>query len=230
MPFDSLACVRPGILGIAVLAAFACGQPTSGDDGSTGASGSEESVSASETGAPATQAEPNSTSTGEPASTSGEPDTTGDTGTSGSSSADDSSTGYVNTCTLEHWSCALAGALDDEVADCGIVDVPDDVTKWQAAHDCVLAAMAEQRAFKLITYLEDSYPILGEAYVAQVNRPYMPWKLLLDAESSCPLCPPEVLDFNCNIAAKPDCIVEPGNVCLICDDDNTGWSQLCPPI
>ena len=228
MPLDLRARVHPRVLrGFAVF--VACGPVSSDGAGSTGTSNVTTSVSGTETGSPTSGPDATTSTTGEPASTSGEQETTGTTGMSGSSGGDEASTGQIYACTLENIGGGIAGALGDEVEDCGVVVFLDDAAAWQAAHDCALAAATEQRAFTMIAYFDGVDHILGVAYVAQRNRPYSPWKLFLDSESSCPDCPPEVNIADCTVMATPDCTVEPGNVCLGCVDEQRG-SAYCPPI
>lgn len=133
-------------------------------------------------------------------------------------------------CSLEHEACTLAGQLG-AFEDCGLVDPWNDTLEaWQAAQACALAAASGQQPFKLITILQGIDSEVGQAYVGQAARSYAISTLFFDGD---PCggggCGPVVNISSCaGLTAVPGCTVEPGNVCLSCDEQGMS-AQVCGP-
>jgi hypothetical protein len=180
------------------------GQPTTGTDtsgtGTTGSTGAA-STTGSETSATAASSE------------SGEGGTTG---------------GLV--CTLEAQACAAVEALGD-YEDCGAVDPWDDLLPaWEAARDCALKAASEQRAFKLVTWLQGIDSQVGQAFVGLPAESYAVATFYFDSD---PCggggCGPQVSQASCeSLAALADCVVEPGWACLTCAGQGM-VDEVCGP-
>lgn len=216
----------PGSLGlcVALLALSACGDRSSGDTSTSAGSTS--------TGDPAA-------STGEPTPTTDGPGSTGSTGsttgmvstTGDGSTGDSSESGVLETtgdvaCGLVEQACAAVeafGAYDD----CGVVDPWNDLAPaWQAARDCALKAASEQRAFKLVTWLQGFDSQVGQAYV---GLPAESFALSMFHFDSDPCggggCGPVASQSYCDtLVAVADCVVEPGGPCLGC----MGQTELLP--
>jgi hypothetical protein len=196
----------------------ACSPKPDGDsdgDGSTGASDpgtTTGDLSATATG-PGTS-EPGTTSASGPATSTTADDTTASTTT-------DATTGALP-CDLVELTCARA-ELDPMVDDCGIVDPWNNTADdWQAARDCALAAVAEQRGFKLVTWLQGIDSDVGVGYAGLAGVTFGVERIVYDS------FPPETADLQqcAGLSPTPDCTVEPGEACLTCDDAS-GGEQLC---
>lgn len=218
-------------LALALLALFACGDGSSGDAGS----GTETTSTggASSTVTPTTDG----SSTGMNAST-GSTDSTGSassTSTTTDSSTGDSESGPVGTtgevaCGLVEQACAAVeayGAYDD----CGVVDPWNDLAPaWQAARDCALKAASEQRAFKLVTWLQGFDSQVGQAYVGLPAESFAISMFHFDSD---PCggggCGPVASQSSCEtLVAVADCVVEPGGPCLACVGQ-TEPQPICGP-
>jgi hypothetical protein len=154
--------------------------------------------------------------------------TTSDASESGSSEGG-SGTG-APVCSLEQVACDLAES-NGEFEDCGSVDPwDDDTAAWQAAHDCAVAAASEQRAFKVVTWLQGIDSQIGVAYASLVGRSYGLSHFGFDSD---PCggggCGPVVYGGSCDLlVATPDCMVEPGQACLTCVNQGDS-TQFCGP-
>lgn len=215
-------------LGVALLALSACGDRSSGDTSTSAGSTS--------TGDPAV-------STGEPTPTTDGPGSTGSTGsttgivstTGDGSTGDSSESGVLETtgdvaCGLVEQACAAVeafGAYDD----CGVVDPWNDAAPaWQAARDCALAAAKEQRAFKLVTWLQGFDSQVGQAYV---GLPHESFAIAMFHFDSDPCggggCGPVASQGWCDaLVPIPECVVEPGGPCIACAGQ-TQPMQICGP-
>jgi len=132
----------------------------------------------------------------------------------------------VGECSLEHQVCVLG--LTEFVDDCGAVEIKDSLTKWQAAHDCALAASSEQRSFKLIADRFNFDSFQTDAYLAEDACPYAVTEVSFD-DDPCggDGCGPVVFISSCaTLTAEPACTVEPGDVCLRCALPDEG-TQVC---
>lgn len=181
-------------------------------------------------------------STSDASSSTGVP-TTGSTGSStgvasttgGESTAVSSESGEVETtgglvCSLEAYATDAAQALG-AYEDCGVVDPWDDLAPaWQAARDCALKAASEQRAFKLITWLQGFDSQVGQAYVGLTAESYAITMFHFDSD---PCggggCGPVLSQSSCDALAEiPNCVVEPGGPCLGCLGQSAPV-QVCGP-
>ena len=217
-------------LALALLALSACGDGSSGD---TEPGTESTSTGEASTVAPTTDG----SSTGMNAST-GSTDSTGSassTGTTTDPSTGDSESGPVGTtgevaCGLGEQACAAVevyGAYDD----CGVVDPWNDLAPaWQAARDCALKAASEQRAFKLVTWLQGFDSQVGQAYVGLPAESFAISMFHFDSD---PCggggCGPVASQSHCDtLVAVADCVVEPGGPCLGCVGQ-TEPLQICGP-
>jgi hypothetical protein len=192
----------------ALCGVLACG-PRPGDD--AGSAGSDEG--SGETGVPTGGVETSgSTEACEPGSGGAEPECAPDAGA----------------CSLEHQVCVLG--FTEFADDCGVVEMEDDVTQWQAAHDCALAAASERRTFKLIADQFGYDSLQTDAYVAGDACPYAITRVHFD-DDPCggEGCGPVVFVAKCAaLTAEPGCVVEPGEVCLRCGVPGED-TQVCGP-
>lgn len=159
--------------------------------------------------------------------------TTGDSTTSNSTTSDSTtndSTTAAPLCSLEQAATDLA-ASNGEFEDCGTVTPwDDDTAAWQAAHDCAIAATKEQRAFKVITWLQGIDSDVGEAYASILGRSYGVTRFHFDSD---PCggggCGPVLSASTCDgLIPVANCTVEPGNACLTCVDAGE-FAQVCGP-
>lgn len=213
---------RTWAMNAALLGALACSpQPSDDDSGSPGTS-SDDSTDA--TGMPTSGV---SASTGSPSTSTGSGSETG-TCEPSSSTADPECPNDGGECSLEHQVCVLG--LTAFTDDCGIVEMTDDLTKWQAAHDCAMEAASAQRTFKLIADKFGFDSLQTDAYVAEDACPYAITKVHFD-DDPCggEGCGPVVSVSSCAaLSAEPGCTVEPGDVCLRCGLPSEG-TQVCGP-
>jgi hypothetical protein len=221
----------PRSLCIALLAACACGEPKPGDSDSGSTTGASDPGTTTEDGSatatgPATTGDPQtSTGTTGPATTTDA--TTGDatTGTTGDATGTTTSTTDTTggpLCELVHLTCARA-ELNRDFEDCGIVDPDSTTEQWQAARDCALAAVAEQRAFKLVTWLQGIDSTVGFGYVGLEGVTYGVERLFFDSFIEATTDVVSCAD----LAGVPNCTVEPGEACLDCEGASES-EQLCP--
>lgn len=220
-------------LALALLALSACGDGSSGDTGTETTSTDASSTLTPTTDGPGSSTGMNAStdSTGMNASTgsTSSTDTTGDSSTGDSDSGPVGTTGEV-ACGLVEQACAAVevyGAYDD----CGVVDPWNDLAPaWQAARDCALKAASEQRAFKLVTWLQGFDSQVGQAYV---GLPAESFALAMFHFDSDPCggggCGPVAGQSYCEtLVAVADCVVEPGGPCLGCVGQ-TELLQICGP-
>lgn len=206
-----------------LLALPACGDPKPDGDtdgaGTTGASdpGTTGDLSASATG-PATTGT-GTTATATTDATTG--DATTDATAATTTATTDATTGGL-VCDLVLLTCEIA-EVNGMYEDCGTVDPWNHTAEqWQVARDCALAAVAEQRAFKLITWLQGIDSDVGVGYTAIVGESYSVHTIFYDSFE-----PASALLRSCaTLSATPDCTVAPGEACLDCDDASDG-EQLC---
>ena len=157
-----------------------------------------------------------------------EPVTTSATAASSESGEGGTTGGLV--CTLEAQACAAVEALGD-YEDCGAVDPWDDLLPaWEAARDCALKAASEQRAFKLVTWLQGIDSQVGQAFVGLPAESYAVATFYFDSD---PCggggCGPQVSQASCeSLAALADCVVEPGWACLTCAGQGM-VDEVCGP-
>lgn len=210
------------------LALAGCG-PTKGDtdDGTgtgTGTGDATTGGAASSSGDAPTTGDP----TGDTGTTSGDPTTgpgdttsgttTGEPGSSSSSGGGSGSTTDGLECALIDQACAAAGQ-SGVFDDCGFALLGDPVAAWQTAQDCVLAAVAEQRQFRLITELQGIDSDVGMAYCGVANESFSVEVFFFDGD---PCggggCGPKISRTVCgdSLMATVDCEVATGEVCLTC--------------
>lgn len=215
---------------VGLFGSVACGDKPSNGGTASESTGAADS-SGGETDAPTTTGGP-STATGDDASgSSGSGETSGmtSTGTTTGETGDDTTGGEL--CEIEPAACGFAGQLGNEVEDCGVVDPwDDDTAAWQAAHDCAVAAAAEQRSFCLVTVLQGIDSAVAQAYAAQEARSYALATFFFDSD---PCggggCGPTLSQSSCaTLTAIDGCVIEPGNACLSCDGQGES-SQICGP-
>lgn len=213
--------LRSIVIGSFVLAAAGCGDKAPGD----GDTGSEAGTGGSTTG-------PDTGTTTDPATstTTGEMPTTSaaasETATTGDPSSGSTSTGEVSgtttgggDCNLMDQAAAAAAEGDGEVDDCGVVTPEDPAPTWQAAHDCVLAAVAEQRSFTLITPLPGADGEVAQGYVGIAGQEYVTEALFFEGDPCGDgSCGARVFRGICgdSLVATDNCTVEPSAVCLTC--------------
>lgn len=221
--------------GLALFGSLACGDKPSDGTASESSGASDSTSSSSDTDAPMTTGDPPSTTTGETATddpttdetsaTTVAPTTTTTTGETG-----DDTTTDGELCEIEPVACGFAAQLG-EFEDCGVVSPWDhDTAAWQAAHDCAVAAAAEQRAFCLVTVLQGIDSHVAQAYAAQEARSYALATFFFDSD---PCggggCGPVLSQASCDtLTAQDNCVIEPGNACLSCGGQSQS-SQVCGP-
>lgn len=154
----------------------------------------------------------------------------GDDGTTAVGSSEGGSSTGAPVCDLDAAACELA-ASNGAYEDCGTVDpTDDDAAAWQAAHDCAITAAKEQRAFKVIFWLQGIDSEVGLAYASILGESYGITQFSFDSD---PCggggCGPVISASSCQgLVAVPDCTVEPGNPCLTCADPGPS-PQVCGP-
>lgn len=191
---------------------------TGTDPASTGAAGSSTADAA-----PTTGAGTEGTSTGGESTSE-----SGGSGESGESSGSGTTGGVA--CGLVEQACAAVEAFG-AYEDCGVVDPWNDMTPaWQAAVDCALKAAKEQRAFKLITWLQGFDSQVGQAYVGLTGESYAIAMFHFDSD---PCggggCGPVASQSSCTgLLAVADCVIEPGGPCLSCAGQSEPV-QICGP-
>jgi len=222
----------PAPLAVSLLLLTACGGQSSDETGAATDTTATTGSSASATG-PGTGGAPSTGSTGGDPTTGSTGSTTGGgTATTGedSESGDPGTTGGGLACTLDAHATAAVGALG-AYEDCGTVDPWHDLAPaWQAAHDCALAAASEQRAFKLVYWLQGIDSEVGAAFVGLTAESYAVATFFYDGD---PCggggCGPVVSQAYCEgLGALPECVVVPGEMCLTCAGVGPA-SQVCGP-
>lgn len=151
--------------------------------------------------------------------------TTGDpgSGTTSTGEGSSSSSGFVSGTTTGGLECSLesqvgaAAAEGGEVDDCGVVTPEDPAPVWQAAHDCALLAVAEQRSFQLITPVPGADSEVVQGYVGVAGDEYLTEVFFFDGEP-CEGCGPRVFRGICgdSLFATDNCAIGPAAVCLTC--------------
>ena len=218
-PMTRLRALLPTLLALPL----ACGDKA-GDDTGDASSSSTSSSSSSTTGV--TDATTSETPTTDAGTSTGS--TSSDSSTSGSSGCS-SSTG-APVCSLEQTACDVA-ETNGEFEDCGFVTPWDhDTAAWQAAHDCTVKAVDEERAFKVIIQLQGFDSEIVLAYVSIVGRSYGLNRYSYDSDPCGGRgCGPVLDAAGCEaIVATPGCTVEPGEACLTCVDPGES-SRICGP-
>ena len=238
-----MAYLRTLLLHTLLLTPLACGDKTNDDDGDTGTTGGPGTTTATTTatatassagdtssgGAPTTTGDTSDATTNPGPSTGTDPGDTSSGATGIGSSEGGSSTG-APVCELDAAACELA-ATNGEFEDCGTVDPwDDDAAAWQAAHDCAVKAATEQRAFKVIFWLQGIDSEVGLAYASILGETYGITQFWFDGD---PCggggCGPVINAGSCEgLVATANCAVEPGNPCLTCTNQGPS-SQLCGP-
>lgn len=215
----------PLSLSVLLFGLSGCGDKSSGDTGiatdpaSTGAASSSTGE-----GTPSTGSMDGTGSSTEVTST------TGGASTSGSSESGEVGTTGGVACALEDQACAAVEAYG-AYEDCGAVDPWNDLAPaWQAARDCALKAASEQRAFKLITWLQGFDSQVGQAYVGLTAESFAISMFHFDSD---PCggggCGPVLSQGYCAALVEiPDCVVEPGGPCLACEGQGEPV-QVCGP-
>ncbi len=230
-----MAYLRTILLHTLLLTPLACGDKPNDSDGETGTTAepgttTSSTASGASTGGDTSSSTPTTTgdSSSDPTATATSTDT-GDASSGGGSSGGGSSTGAL-VCDLEAAACELAetnGAYED----CGTVDpTDDDAAAWQAAHDCAITAAKEQRAFKVIFWLQGIDSQVGLAYASILGESYGITQFWFDSD---PCggggCGPVISAASCEgLVATADCTVEPGNPCLTCATQGPS-AQVCGP-
>ncbi len=213
----------------------ACGDKTSDDAGAATESPVTDAATSSTGGEPTTATDTSGTSGDTIGDTISSTGGGGETGSATSTSAASSETGEGSTtgglvCTLEEQACAAVEVFGD-YEDCGTVDPWDDLTPaWEAARDCALKAASEQRAFKLVTWLQGIDSQVGQAFVGLTGESYAVATFYFDSD---PCggggCGPLVSQASCeSLAALADCVVEPGWACLSCAGQGMA-DEVCGP-
>lgn len=230
---------RQNFLAITIaLSALACGDKPPGGGTASESTGAPDSSSSGGTD-PTTTGEPSSTATGDMSGPSTAGETSGATSsstsatsvatTTGTTTGDDTTGGEL--CEIQPAACGFAEQLGNDVVDCGVVDPWNhDVAAWQAAHDCALKAVAEERAFCLVTVLQGIDSEVAEAFAAQEARSYAIEAFFFDSD---PCggggCGPALSQASCaTLTAIDGCTVEPGNACLNCATQGQS-TKLCGP-
>ncbi len=213
-------------LAISLAGAAGLGGGCVGGSGETETTGeTHSSVSATETAsASATTGESSTEATSDASATSsGGTDattkaTTSDTTTGATTSATTSDTTSATTtggaeCDLEEIACARAELGGELFIECGVVDPWESTPKeWQAARQCALDAIAEEKAFKLVTWLQGIDSEVGYAYVGFVGESYEVIRFFFDSY------PPAVVNENtcASLTAEASCIAAVDQICLTC--------------
>ena len=185
------------------------------DTTTTAGSGSESATSGSATG---TGSDGSMSSTG--GSTEGTSDSSTGTGTTDTTTA--GSTGGVE-CDLEAIACEQAEIGGELFIDCGVVNPWDSSgEEWQTARECALAAVADEKAFKLVTWLQGIDSSVGYAYVGFEGESYGISRYLYDSYP-----PAGVTVSSCaSLTAEESCIAAVDQICLTCVDAGPN-SQFC---
>ena len=118
-------------------------------------------------------------------------------------------------CDLEAIACERAEIGGELFIDCGVVDPWESTPKeWQTARECALDAIAEEKAFKLVTWLQGIDSEVGYAYVGFEGESYGITRFFYDSyppavvnESSCAM-----------LTAEASCIAAVDEICLTCVD------------
>lgn len=215
------------VVTLACAAALSCAGGTGDSVGETMTDASSGSKSGSAT---ETMTEGGSASTGATTGTSGG----SESGTGGSTDATEATTETTETtettattdgveCELEAVACAQAEIGGELFIDCGIV-YPMESTpeEWQTARECALAAVADEKAFKLVTWLQGIDSEVGYAYVGFEGESYGISRYLFDSY------PPAGIVVNpcTSLTAEASCISAVGQVCLTCVDAGPN-SKVC---
>ena len=236
--------LRTLLLHTLLLTPLACGDKTNDDDSDTGTTGGPGTTTATTTAssagdtssgdAPTTTGDTSDDTTSGGTTTGASTSTTdpGDTssGATGVGSSEGGSSTGAPVCELDAAACELAES-NGEFEDCGTVDpLDDDTAAWQAAHDCAVKAAKEQRAFKVIFWLQGIDSEVGLAYASILGETYGITQFWFDSD---PCggggCGPIINAASCEaLVATANCAVEPGNPCLTCADQGPS-SQLCGP-
>lgn len=114
-------------------------------------------------------------------------------------------------CIFEACACAL---VPEGVAylDCGEIHLYEPTELWHAAHDCVLAAVAQQQSFKVVFARPGLDSQLGSAFVGLTEGGYSLRAMHYDSWG-----PDVAEEMSCeSIAAIPDCVLTPQQICLEC--------------
>lgn len=220
---------------LGLFGSVACGDKPSDDGTASESTGATNSSSGSGTDAPTTTGGPPSTATGDDASgSSGSGETSGATGAPTSTTSGETGDGTTTggeLCEIQPAACGFAAQLGNDVEDCGVVNPwDDDAAAWQSAHDCAVAAAAEQRSFCLVIVLQGIDSDVAQAYAAQEARSYALTTFFFDSD---PCggggCGPKLTQSSCEtLTAIDDCVIEPGNACLSCDGQGQS-SPICGP-
>ncbi len=136
------------------------------------------------------------------------------TGTTGTTETTGTTTEGV-ACDLEAIACERAEIGGELFIDCGVVDPWESTSKaWQTARQCALDAIAEEKAFKLVTWLQGIDSEVGYAYVGFEGESYGITRFFYDSY------PPAVVNENscAALTAEASCIGSVDEICLTCVD------------
>jgi hypothetical protein len=110
-----------------------------------------------------------------------------------------------------------ASSVVPDVRDCGDVETDDDLEAWTTAHACAVDALHQGVPMQLFYQVQgiDSLSfeaLLRPAQGGDVRFYYDTW----DDEGA------SVRSYTCpTVVARPDCIVEVGQICLMCSEGST---------
>lgn len=216
---------RPLILiGLSTTLGLGCGDDKGSSAGSTGDDTTSATTTTTATSDATTDATTSATTDATTATT-----TTTTTGDPTSATTTDPTTTTSGTSTTGDPVCDLVEAVCDaaEAAgpflDCGVIDPwNNSLEEWQDAQACALAAVESEKAFKLITWLQGIDSEVGYGYLGFEGESYGVLRYFYDSY------PPEWLSTTgCGaLIATPDCVVEPGEPCLSCDEP-TPQTVIC---
>ncbi len=124
-------------------------------------------------------------------------------------------------CDFEACVCALLPA-EHEYIDCGARAYFEPPELWNLAHDCVLAAIADQASFKLTLLSKGLDSKIGKAWVGVAGDGYQLRMMAYDSYG-----PVAAEDRACAaVVALPDCDVDAGTICLECEGPGE-FAPLC---
>ncbi len=130
-------------------------------------------------------------------------------------------------CTLDERVCLVADT-NEMLTDCGVVTPDDPTPAWQAAHDCVIAAVDAGVGFKLITILQGIDSNVSQGYVGLVGEAYTVEVFFYDSDPcGGGMCGATVKHWSCeSLTTTPDCMVELNSMCFDCGSQSE-TSEVC---
>ncbi len=178
---------------------------------------------------PSTGTNPTMPTTGAPDSdsTAASEPTDSASGTGSDSDSDSGTTTDGIACTLDERVCLVADT-NEMLTDCGVVTPDDPTPAWQAAHDCVIAAVDAGVGFKLITILQGIDSNVSQGYVGLVGEAYTVEVFFYDSDPcGGGMCGATVKHWSCeSLTTTPDCMVELNSMCFDCGSQSE-TSEVC---